>query len=380
MPRYTQTCPIIYGSGCVVNLGEEVKNLGCSKVMVVSEKFVSGMDGYKKGIKSLSDAGVSYVEFLDVKADPPDTIVNQCGELAKKEGVNGIVAIGGGSSIDTAKGANVLLNNPGTITDYEMKLDYKPGVPLVAVPTTSGTGSESTIFAVITETARHRKFSVLCAASLGLLDPTVTLSCPASLTAAVGMDAFSHSAEGITVKEYNSHTAALGLDAIRKIVKYLPVACRDGSDLEARENLMLASNFAGIAFNDAVVHIGHGIAHSIGSTFHIPHGQGCALALPEVMAYSAEVNPDRVQAIGEAMGLRFGYCEKPRQIGEAVAAAIRTFNRSVGIPSLKELNVPREQVLGLAQMVRADTTFLFVPKEIDNSEIANLLGAVYDNY
>lgn len=380
MAKFAQVCPTIYGNGAIAQVGEEVKKLGCKKVLVVSEKFVSGTDFYKTATKSLTDAGIKYVEFLEVLPDPPDTIVDKAGAFAKAEKIDGIVAIGGGSTIDTAKSANLLINNPGKILDYPMTMDYKPGVPLVAIPTTSGTGSESTIFSVVTNTVTHQKNVMLGTAVLGILDPTVTLGCPPALTAATGMDAFSHSAEGITSIAQNAHSIAMGTDAIRKIVKYLPIAVMDGSNLEARENLMLASNFAGICFNDSIVHLGHAVAHSIGASHHVPHGLSCALALPEVMRYSAEFMPAQVQIVGEAMGLRFNYNETPKQIGDYVGWAIRSFNRSVGIPSLKELNIPRDQVVGLADMVMSDATYQFLPKKIDKKEIATSLAAMYDNY
>jgi alcohol dehydrogenase class IV len=381
MGRYAQTCPIIFGVGTIGVLGEEVKKLGCTKVMVVTDENVSKQEVYAKGKKSLLDAGLNIIEFTEVIPDPPDYIIDKGGELARAEKIDGIVAIGGGSPMDAAKGINVLVNNAGSVNQYFGNPFYTPGVPVVMVVTTAGTGSESTSVGVITDTVNNAKNSVIVNATLGILDPEATLTVPPELTAATGMDAFAHAAEAITAKMPNPKSELLGVAAIKKVMDNLPVAIADGSNIDARGELLLASNFAGIAFNDALVHFGHAIAHSVGAKFHITHGVACALALPEVMKYAATVDGEKVKIVGEAMGICFNGGESAAEIGEIVAAAIRKFNKEIGIKSFKALGISRDDLItAITPMVFQDACYNFVPRELEKAEVEAVLGDIYDNY
>lgn len=380
MARYAQTCPIIYGVGTIGVLGEEVKKLGCTKVMVVSDENVSKLKIYAKGKQSLLDAGLKIIEFTKVIPDPPDYIVNEGGEIARAEKIDGIVAIGGGSPMDAAKGINVLVNNPGKVNQYFGNPFYNPGVPVIMVVTTAGTGSESTSVGVITDTVNNVKNSVIVNATLGILDPEATLDVPPEMTAATGMDAFAHAAEAITAKIPNPKSEALSVDAIKKIMANLPVAIADGTNIKARGDLLVASNFAGIAFNDALVHLGHAIAHSVGAKYHITHGIACALALPEVMKYAATIDGTKVKIVGEAMGISFTGRENSGEIGEMVAEAIRNFIKKIRIKSVKALGISRNDLIALTPMIFKDACYHFVPKELTKEEVEVILGNIYDNY
>ncbi|WP_251552141.1 iron-containing alcohol dehydrogenase [Neobacillus muris] len=380
MERYAQLSPIIFGSGSIRVVGEEVKNLGCTKVMLVSDETISKLDAYKNCKKSLIDQGMEIVPFNKVVADPPDYMINQGGELAKAEKIDGIVALGGGSVMDAAKAINVLVNNPLPVNQYLGNPVYNPGVPVVVIPTTAGTGSEVTIMGVITDTVNHIKSAVLCPATLGVLDPEVTIDVPPSVTAYTGMDAFAHAAEAITTKFPNPKSEVLALEAIKKVSSYLPIAVSDGKNIKAREELLLASNFAGMAFNDALVHLGHAISHTAGAAFHKAHGIVCALALPEVMKYSASARADKVQLIGAAMGVSFAGDESSEEIGEKVAEAIRQLIKKIGIPSVNELGLSKEEFTGLASKVMEDVCYQYVPRELSLEEVTGILEAIYENY
>lgn len=380
MTRYAQTCPIIYGVGAIGGLGEEVKKLGCAKVMVVSDENVSKQKFYAKGKQSLLDAGLKIVEFTKVIPDPPDYIVNEGGDIARAERIDGIVAIGGGSPMDAAKGINVLVNNPGKVNQYFGNPFYTPGVPVIMAVTTAGTGSESTSVGVITDTVNNVKNSVIVNATLGILDPEATLSVSPEMTAATGMDAFAHAAEAITAKIPNPKSEALSVDAIKKVMVNLPSAIADGTNIKARGDLLVASNFAGIAFNDALVHLGHAIAHSVGAKFHITHGIACALALPEVMKYAATIDGAKVKIVGQAMGINFKGRESAGKIGEMVAEAIRNFIKKINIKSVKALGIPRNDLIAVTPMIFQDACYHFVPKELSEEEVEVILGDIYDNY
>ncbi|MGG0717022.1 iron-containing alcohol dehydrogenase [Robertmurraya massiliosenegalensis] len=380
MVKYAQLCPIIFGIGAINQTGEEVTNLGCKKVMLVSDETISKLDAYRNCSNSLVEAGIEIVPFDKIVPDPPDYIINEGGELAKAENIDGIVALGGGSVMDAAKAINVLVNNPLPVNQYLGNPVYNPGVPVIVIPTTAGTGSESTIMGVVTDTAKQVKSAVLCPATLGILDPEVTVDVPPHVTAYTGMDAFAHAAEAITTKFPNPKSELLALEAIRNVTSYLPIAVSDGKNIEAREKLLLASNFAGMAFNDALVHLGHAVAHAVGATFHKAHGVICALALPEVMKYAAIDTPEKVKLIGDAMGVSFTGEESAEEIGELVATAIRKLIRTIHIPSIKELGIAKKELLNLSPMVMEDVCYQFIPKELSQVEVADILEAIYENY
>jgi alcohol dehydrogenase class IV len=282
--------------------------------------------------------------------------------------------------MDAAKGINVLINNPGTVNQYFGNPFYNPGVPVVMVATTAGTGSESTSIAVITDTVNNVKNSVIVNSTLGILDPEMTVTVTPALTAATGMDAFAHAAEAITAKISNPKSELLAKETIKKVTANLPLAIADGKDVKARSELLLASNFAGIAFNDALVHLGHAIAHSAGSKFHLTHGVACAFALPEVMKYAAGIDSEKVKIVGEAMGISFSGKESSAETGEIVADAIRKFLKKVNIKSVSTLGISKEDFISITPMVFNDACYNFVPKEITQEEAEGILGSIYDNY
>lgn len=380
MGKYSITNPVIYGVGAVNSLGEEISKLGCKKVMVVTDEGVSKAGILDKIKKILKASNIEYIVYDKIIEDPPDYIVNEGGQLAKDEQIEGIIAVGGGSSMDAAKGINVLFNNELPVSKYYGNPFYNKGLPLVMVVTTAGTGSENTSIGVITDTENNNKNSVIATQTLAILDPELTLTVPREYTMATGMDVFSHAVEALTAKETNPHSDVLAIAAIKKIVKSLLVCVEDGNDLDARSDLLIASNFAGIAFNDALVHLGHSIAHSIGAKFHVVHGVACALAEPEVMKYASKFESDRVKIVGEAMGLEFSGEETDEEIGEKVASRIREFSKKVGVKSIEELGIKKGELVGIANMVINDVTIGFAPEPITEKEAEKILANIFDNY
>ena len=194
------------------------------------------------------------------------------------------------------------------------------------------------------------------------------------------MDAFSHAVESITGRSRNPRSEVLALDAIRRIVRYLPIAYRSGADMEARTNLSLASNFAGIAFADADNHFGHSIADALSATFHTPHGLNCAWGNPELIRLIAPAVPDKLALIGQAMGLSCTGAESPVQLGEQVAAAVRELMRSCGIKSPREMGFTREQVVSGAPLAFGSGLRFNCPVDITPELAQSAMEGVYDNY
>lgn len=380
--KFNRAVPVLFGAGSSLRTGLKVRELGCKKVLFMYDKGLAEAGIAGKVQENMRAAGVDIICYDGVVPDPPDYLIHEAAQLAQKEQVDGIVGLGGGSSMDAAKAVNVLTTNPPPINRYfDYSVVQKPGIPLILLPTTAGTGSEATIMAVISEPAMNRKVSVLGPATIGtlaIIDPELMLGLPPKITAYTGMDAFSHAVEALTSNGMNLMSDTLAEKAISLIVRNLPVAVKDGSNLEARTNMAFASLLAGAAFSDTFVHWGHAIAHTLGAVYHVPHGVGCGLALPAVVEYVADVLPDKIRLIGAAMGLPVGAATPPGEAGKAVAGAIRHLNREIGIPSLKEYNVEQESLARLVVGVKADSSALFAPKLATGAQVYAMLAAIYE--
>ena len=380
--EFAQPAPIIFGCGAISVLGEKVKEKGCKKALVICEKGIEDAGIIAKATSVLEASGVEYVVFNGVLADPPDSIIDQAGDIALREGVDCLIGIGGGSSLDSAKATSILMTNPGPIRKYingvPMTIDTK--TPVILVPTTAGTGSECTTVAIVSLLDKNVKWSVFVNTSLAIVDPELMLTLPRSITASTGMDALSHAMEAMTGINWNYHSDLFAEAAIKKISKYLPVCCEYPSNIEARSEMALAANWAGLAFNNPITHVAHAIADALSCNFHTPHGHNCALALPETMALIGSAVPDRMRIIANAMGLSLKGDETGEQLGKAVADDIRGLMRTIGIKSLKEMGYTRDKVLSFVPDVLSNFLSTLCPVKIDEETAAKLLAGVYDNY
>ncbi|MEJ8553371.1 iron-containing alcohol dehydrogenase [Tepidibacter sp. Z1-5] len=377
--NYSIACPVQFGSGAISQLSNVLGGLGCKHVMFVTDNFVSSQSWYADCKTKLEQANIKVSQYNQCLPDPPDYTIVEIAKQARELMVDGLVAIGGGSVMDAAKGANILINNPGTPADYYFvpPENQKQGFPLVCIPTTAGTGSESTMYSIITDTKNNEKNVLIHPATVAIVDPELTLTAPPSVTANTGMDIFAHSIEAVTAGMRNPYSEALALDSIRRVVKYLPIAVATGSDIEARENLAAASNLAGIAFNSSSTHIGHGIAHVLGVKYHIPHGIGCAMASPETLRWTAEFLPREVKLIGEAMGLTFKGSEDNAEIGKKVADAVLELMAKVGIPPLSKFCKSEEEAVSISGMILADPNVSRCPIPIDLRTIKEIMARIY---
>ena len=258
--EYKQNAPVLYGAGAINELGDKLKEWGVEKALVMYDQGIKGAGIDKKVLDQLDAAGIPYVTYDQIPPDPPDTVVNECGEIAKKENVDAIIGLGGGSCMDAAKGVNFYVSND--LTDIRPYIDGPPipQAPLklktIAIPTTSGTGSEVTFVAVLSDTEKGVKGGVFSPSTLAILDPELCLTVPPHITTMTALDALAHACESYTSIAANPKADILDLAAISMIFKYLPIAYKDGSNLEARSQLMLAANFAGMGFSDTMIQIG----------------------------------------------------------------------------------------------------------------------------
>ena len=375
--------PALFGEGTSLQTGERLKALGCKKVLAVYDQGVKQAGITDKIIESIEEQEIEVAVFEGVKADPPDTMIDEGAEVGREAGVDGVVGIGGGSTMDTAKAINLLLNNPGKVKDYMgTGKELKPGKILVLLPTTSGTGSEVTMFAVVTDTSDENKKKgfgggALVRANLAIVDPVLTVGMPPSITADTGMDAYAHAAEAIMGNNRNPMSDLLGEQAISLVIEYLPKAIENGKDMEARTQMSYAAMLAGYSFNDSLTHMGHSLGHTLGSIFHIPHGNACGVAMPEIIEYLAEDVPGPIRLIGKAMGLEINSSASPKETAAQVAQALVAFNKKIGQKALKELGVKEEDLEKVAQAAFDQGMWRLSPRETSAEDMLSILEGAY---
>ena len=342
---------LITGSGSSGQIGEECKQLGVKKGLIVTDQNIVKL-GHLYGIeKALEQMKVKFAVYDGVATEPTVDFVLEGLKAYKENGCDFLLAVGGGSPIDTAKAIRIMATNPGSIEDY-MGLDKiaKKGPPLVAIPTTAGTGSEVTMFTIITNTKTDVKMligSPFVIPEVAIVDPLLTLSCPQDLTAAVGIDALTHAIEAYVSVKAQPMSDIFCLSAIELVSGNLRQAWANGNNVEARAKTMMGSLQAGIGFSNSSVALVHGMSRPVGAYFHVPHGASNAALLGVVTEFSLAGNPARYGRIAEAMGEDVtGLTDMGA--AEVAAQAIQSLIRDIEIHSLKELGVDKEKLEELA--------------------------------
>ena len=350
---------IVHGPGAIRRLGELVRELGVERPLLVTDKGVVGAGLADRALEHVDGA----VVFDDVKANPDIELVGRASAVYREEGCDGLVALGGGSSMDTAKSVGVEAAHGGSIAEYEYGETplTKRIPPLVAVPTTSGTGSEATLWAVITDPERQIKFNVggtpLIGPHVALVDPELTLGLPPAVTAATGMDALSHGIECYTCDYHQPFNDAVALAAIELAGRWLRVAYDDGANLEARTNMAHAATLGGLAYGTESAGAAHAMSQSAGGVHECPHGALTARVLGPVCEYNAPAAPERYARIATALGVE----------ADALAGVeeIYRLTDDVGIPTMEELGFSEDEIPMLAQIAFDDPQTIGNPREID---------------
>ena len=331
---------IHFGYGVSDRTGELVRSLDVSRVLVVTDAGVraAGISGQIEA--SLVASDIAFDMYDQVSPNPRDYECLAAAEQARAIGAEAVVVVGGGSPIDLAKAAVGLAANAGTALDWVAPRTFtNPPLPLIAVPTTAGTGSEVTRSSVINDTARQIKVSLrdwAIAPKIAIVDPGLTLGLPPLLTAATGMDALTHAIEAYTCNRATPISDALALHAIRLIGPNLPTAVADGSNTTAREQMMLASTIAGMAFSNADVAAVHCIAEALGGRYDTPHGIANSTFLPWIFAFDAPTDPKRHADVAVALGIATED-DEPGYAAEQASRYLVDLARTIGIPRFREL-------------------------------------------
>jgi 1,3-propanediol dehydrogenase len=384
LATWNQFCPTFFGTGASELIGEKAKGFGMSKILLVTENHLIKFGIVAKVQKKLEEAGLKIVMFDKVEIDAPSDVCDAGAAMAKKEKVDGIVAIGGGSSIDTAKAIAMLTGNPGEhISDYYKpgSKEIKRGVPLITIPTTAGTGSENTQYAVIADSATHVKEVPEYGPDLALIDPILTYTLPKDQTAATGMDALAHCCEAITSKFWNPYANVFAKEGIRLIFKWLPVAVREPNNAEAREVMSFAANLGGMAIMTCSCHLGHAWAQCFGGKFHIAHGLCCAWGLPAAMWFAGKWYSEGAYIVADAMEIKYNDKTTPDELAKMMAKKIVDLMREIGVPTIKSRGYTLEDCLSSADLFFNDAAFAGSPKENTTMEdVKHYITMTYEAY
>lgn len=372
---------IEFGVGVINNAGMEAKKLGMKKAMLVADKGVIGAGLVKPIEDALKSEGIDYVIFDNIMPNPRDIHCVEGCEFGKKEKVDGIIAVGGGSSIDSAKCIGTLITNGKTVRDWcGLDLLERDMLPLIAVPTTAGTGSEVTFDAVITDTTTHEKLNILdirIAPKVALVDPGVLMGLPSHIMASCGVDAMTHAVEAYTCKVANPHTDAFALYAIDIIQKNLRQAVK-APTIEACTGMMLGSTMAGIAFGYSDVAAVHCMAEAIGGRYDTPHGVANAMLLPTVTKFNISSDIEKHANMAKFLGVDTTGMTKEEAANSCVGA-LRQLCEDVGIPKMKD--VPGIDPADFQELAEASFRNLSTPdnpREVTVEDYFNLLTEAYN--
>lgn len=325
---------IQFAAGLIAKLPSIVQALRLQSVLLVSDPGIIRAGVLDKVSQTLQQANIPFTCYTDIESDPSVASVRQGVTVAQQQQCDGVVAVGGGSVLDAAKAIAVMLNNPGKIEDY-FGVDQIPeqAAPVIAIPTTAGTGSEVTVWSVLSDHENNRKVNIgsyFNAPAIALLDPELSVGLPAAITAATGMDALTHSIESYVNKNSNTFVEALAEKSIQLIADNLRLATLQGDNLEARGNMLLASTLAGLSFNRIRLGLAHAFALPLGNQFHIPHGLVNAIMLPPVMAFNLPANLPAYAKIAQLCG-QVTQGMSLRDAAYQSVVAVRQLKQDIGI-------------------------------------------------
>ena len=377
---FTLPTKVVYGVGVVSRTADELIKAGGKKPLIITDKGIMKAGIVAKVTDVLDKAGISYNIYDGVEANPKDVNAEEGARVARANGNDCLLAIGGGSPIDCAKAVGVLLaHNAEFIKPYEGKTAATlPNPLLITVPTTSGTGSELTFSSVITDTKNHYKMTVkspYTAANVAICDPELTLTVPAGVTAATGVDALTHAIEGFTATCSEPIGDAVALYSIELIYKNLVKAVEHGDNIEARSCMLMGSMLGGIAFSHSDVAGVHCIAEALGSMYDLPHGTCNAIFLPYLMEYNMDYCKERYARVATAMGFTWDTVDEGAKIA---VEKVKQLTRDVKLPTFASLNVDPRDFPELAAMSYRNGSNPSNPRPMEIADYEEILKLVYE--
>lgn len=379
--KYFMPTRVECGNGISEKTGELVKELGVTRVLIVTDKGVRAANLLEGIEKSLLDVNVDYEIYDEVEPNPSSETIHRGVDYLKQHKSDAVLAVGGGSSIDTAKGIAAMATNPGHILEYEGvgKITNLP-LPIIAIPTTAGTGSETTNSTIVTNRETSFKLAVISPhlfPNLAILDPALTLGLPQEITAATGMDALTHAIESYTSKAANPVSQAFAMQAVKMIGENLTKSYFVGTDLVSRENMLVASMLAGVAFSQSRLGNVHAISHTLGGVFNISHGIANAALLPFVMKFNLPACADKYKDIAIALGKDVSGLSTLQAAEKAIETVIE-MNQSMNIPpNIKDLGVSLDYLSKLVEDSMRSGNVLINPRLTKPADIQSIIERAY---
>jgi len=373
---------VILGNGTAAQAGKEAGKLGAKKALIVTDEGVIGA-GLVQGVEeSLKAQKIAVGMFSKVEAEPKARIVGECAKVVCDDKYDIVIGIGGGSSLDVAKGAAIMATNKGKIVDYS-GTDLVPlkGLPKILIPTTAGTGSEVTRVIIITDDSDNSKkavFSDFVLADVAIVDPLLTLSTPLAVTADAGIDALVHAVETYVSVNATPFSDALAIEAINLIAENLPVAYVRGDNVEARFNMSLAATLAGMAFTSGGLGAVHALAYPLGTEYHLSHGRSNAVMLPYVVDYNKIGNLSKYADIAQAIGENIeGLSEY--EAAESLACGLLRLIEDVSIPTkISDYGVSRDDIPKLVEGgMKQKRLFAFNPRNLTEEDVKNIYESAF---
>ena len=366
----------VFGPGSCDLAEQYVRNFEVRRILVVTDPGIIESGWTAKVCDSLTTAGIEYHVFQDISANPRTEEVMTGAEVYAREGCDAILAIGGGSPMDCAKGIGIVHTNRTHILEFEgVDMVRVPGPPLICIPTTAGTSADVSQFAIITDRKRLVKIAIVSKTMVpdaALIDPVLTTTMPSYLTACTGVDALTHAVEAYVSNASSPVTDLFALSAINRIFQFLLPTLEEPDNIIYRSEMMQASLEAGLAFSNAILGAVHAMAHSLGGFLDLPHGECNAILLPHVMAYNLGSSPERYVNIARAMGIEVQGLTA-RQAGEAAIAAVQELKSKAGITStLGQRGVTWENIKELSTKAIADPCMLTNPRPATAEEITRI--------
>lgn len=377
---------IVFGVGLARDFLAELDAIPATKFIIVTDKVLTDLgviqpivDGLKKASREVTAI------FNEVPSDSGIKVIEACAETAKMSGAEGIIAIGGGSVLDTAKGANILFSLGGDLVeDYSGAQTITEDLcPLIAIPTTAGTGSEVTEAIVVKDEVSETKLSFVDShllPNLAVLDPELTIGLPPKVTAATALDALTHAIESVMSVQRGPVSDALAFQAVKLIFENVETAVKEGKNIAARSHLLVASTLAGIAFNHAMVGVVHAVAHTVGAMFHVHHGTANGIFLPQGMEYNLDVRTEEIARLAPMMGVnpKGDSLTTALTCIESVKQLKSRLHQLCGLPTrFSEVGVKKEDLKRIAEKAPDDGSSFYNPREVKPKDLLPYLEKAF---
>lgn len=371
---------IVTGAGALTLAEGKLKEMG-KKALLVTDKVMIDLGNAAKVETALKNQGIEYAVYSEIAGEPTDTMIENGLKMYNEEGCDFLVALGGGSPIDSMKAIGALAGNGGSISDYMGKVITGPIPPLAAIPTTAGTGSEATQFTIITDTKNDVKMLLkgeVLMPDLAVIDPQFTMTAPPKITAATGLDALTHAIEAYTSRKAQSLSDSFALSAVKRIFKYLPIAFSEGENVEAREQMAIAALEAGIAFNNASVTIVHGMSRPIGALFHVAHGLSNAMLLKECLSFVIDGAMGRFADLGRAINVA-QETDSDETASQKFLKAVETICKELETPTLEQFGIDKEKFFEVIDKMTHDAMDSGSPQNTQKEVTEEDVKQIYRN-